>query len=308
MGFWTKLLIWIIAIPTSLFVGLVALAFYFGPLPDPEKKAPPKQQPRRTTKNADGKTSKPHIDEVEEDDYYEILEVEVKASQEEIKTSYRRLSLLYHPDKNTDKDAATRRFQKLNAAYKERRMYNLTRSSRAREPEWASDDDEEEDEEEGHRPNCRCGEMREKFGLMWFSIDSFPRPMHGMPIKYFFATYSAIFDLIAADECQFGNGVRSSFPPFGNADWPWSATQKKRKGNRKLKPKLPDVKSFYDFWLSFTTKKNFPGLLDVNPWLPDDVKIKLARQNNALLLAERARYNEAVRNLAKDVRVRDPRR
>ena len=32
--------------------------------------------------------------------YYEILEVDKKASQEDIKSAYRRLVILYHPDKN----------------------------------------------------------------------------------------------------------------------------------------------------------------------------------------------------------------
>jgi len=35
-------------------------------------------------------------------DYYKILEVEEKSSQEEIKKSYRRLASKYHPDKNPD--------------------------------------------------------------------------------------------------------------------------------------------------------------------------------------------------------------
>jgi len=33
--------------------------------------------------------------------YYEILEVDKKASQEEIKSAYRRLVMLYHPDKTS---------------------------------------------------------------------------------------------------------------------------------------------------------------------------------------------------------------
>ena len=33
-------------------------------------------------------------------DFYKILEVDDNASQEEIKKSYRKLSLIHHPDKN----------------------------------------------------------------------------------------------------------------------------------------------------------------------------------------------------------------
>lgn len=37
--------------------------------------------------------------------YYEILEVDKKASQEDIKSAYRRLAMLYHPDKNMSPEA-----------------------------------------------------------------------------------------------------------------------------------------------------------------------------------------------------------
>lgn len=51
---------------------------------------------------------------LEKEDYYKTLEVPETATQEEIKKSYRRLSLLHHPDKNHGNGE---KFQKINEAY-----------------------------------------------------------------------------------------------------------------------------------------------------------------------------------------------
>jgi len=48
--------------------------------------------------------------------FYSILEVPENATQEEIKKSYRRLSMEYHPDKNKSPEA-TAKFQKISEAY-----------------------------------------------------------------------------------------------------------------------------------------------------------------------------------------------
>lgn len=50
-------------------------------------------------------------------DYYETLEVERSASEEEIKKSYRRLARMYHPDANPDDPAAEGKFKELAEAY-----------------------------------------------------------------------------------------------------------------------------------------------------------------------------------------------
>lgn len=48
---------------------------------------------------------------------YEILEVPKTATQDEIKKSYRRLSMMYHPDKNKSNPDSTAKFQKISEAY-----------------------------------------------------------------------------------------------------------------------------------------------------------------------------------------------
>ncbi|MDO9516906.1 MAG: DnaJ domain-containing protein [Methanosarcinaceae archaeon] len=48
--------------------------------------------------------------------YYEILEVDKKASQKNIKSAYRRLVMLYHPDKNKLPEAEEM-FKKIAEAY-----------------------------------------------------------------------------------------------------------------------------------------------------------------------------------------------
>ena len=49
-------------------------------------------------------------------DYYKILEVEKKASPEEIKKSFRKLAIKYHPDKNQNNKEAEEKFKLINEA------------------------------------------------------------------------------------------------------------------------------------------------------------------------------------------------
>lgn len=51
------------------------------------------------------------------ENYYSILEIPETASSDEIKKSYRRLSMMYHPDKNKNNPDATAKFQKISEAY-----------------------------------------------------------------------------------------------------------------------------------------------------------------------------------------------
>ena len=65
-------------------------------------------------------------------DFYKILEINENASQEEIKKSYRKLSLIHHPDKNNGNDE---KFKKISEAYQvlsdidERKKYDMGKHS-----------------------------------------------------------------------------------------------------------------------------------------------------------------------------------
>ncbi|XP_068662678.1 dnaJ protein ERDJ3B-like [Aristolochia californica] len=49
--------------------------------------------------------------------YYDILQVQKGASDEQIKRAYRKLALKYHPDKNAGNEEANKRFAEINNAY-----------------------------------------------------------------------------------------------------------------------------------------------------------------------------------------------
>src|SRR5450759_2669296 len=67
--------------------------------------------------------------------YYQIIEVNKKASQEAIKSAYRRLAMLYHPDKNQLPEAEEM-FKKIAEAYSvlsdpsQRKQYDLDNEPR----------------------------------------------------------------------------------------------------------------------------------------------------------------------------------
>ncbi|MFL6588576.1 MAG: DnaJ domain-containing protein, partial [Chthoniobacterales bacterium] len=53
----------------------------------------------------------------EKRDYYEVLSVSRTATDDEIKRSYRKLAVKYHPDKNPDDPHAEEKFKELGEAY-----------------------------------------------------------------------------------------------------------------------------------------------------------------------------------------------
>lgn len=67
------------------------------------------------------------------ENYYKILDIDEKSSQDEIKKKYRKLSLLHHPDKNPGNSEAEEKFKIINSAYDtlgdvdKRKQYDMER-------------------------------------------------------------------------------------------------------------------------------------------------------------------------------------
>ncbi len=59
-------------------------------------------------------------------DYYEVLSVSRDASDQELKTSYRKLAMQYHPDRNPDDPAAEDEVQGV-----QRGLFGAERSGKA---------------------------------------------------------------------------------------------------------------------------------------------------------------------------------
>ncbi|MEY4719167.1 MAG: hypothetical protein RL563_1785, partial [Pseudomonadota bacterium] len=52
------------------------------------------------------------------EDFYKLLEVERNASEAEIKKSYRKMAMKYHPDRNKENpEAAEKKFKQIKEAY-----------------------------------------------------------------------------------------------------------------------------------------------------------------------------------------------
>jgi len=293
------------------------------------------------------------LDELEDDDYYGILDLKDDASMEEIRLAFRRLSRLHHPDKNLDdQEGATKRFAKVNQAYEtlsdedSRAMYDSERTLKKSEASAttnssysrhnASSEEESslfgnwfspfrraasDDNTPGHHDHDGCAGclFRARWGvcsthLQLFSLPGLYSGLDDSPTG-FFTLYRCVFDeLIVQDECKFTDRSPATFPSFGYSTWPYNAPFAKISKRNKKKGKGPkllknDAKSFYDFWTTFSSQKDFgwAKVVDLDGMPDSGMKRWLKKENKMSEGIARNDYNDTIRKLARYVRKIDPR-
>ncbi len=109
-------------------------------------------------------------------DYYQVLGVDRSASAADLKSTYRKLALEYHPDRNPDNPEAEERFKSISEAYsvlsdpEKKRMYDATGSVEARTPF-------------GFRTRGDPFDLFSQFGQRANPGPQIPRPLRGQNVQ-----------------------------------------------------------------------------------------------------------------------------
>ncbi|CAG9813778.1 unnamed protein product [Phaedon cochleariae] len=212
--------------------------------------------------------------------HYEVLDVPRDADDAEIKSSYRKLALKWHPDKNlNDPENAKEQFQIVQQAYE----VLSDRQERA----WY--DNHREQILRGSSSNFQDKSLDV---FQYFTTTCFKG--YGDDENGFYAVYRNVFEKIAKEDMEFMEDKEEfcDIPSFGNSQSDYE-----------------NVSEFYAYWLNYSTKKSYV-------WLdPHDIKdirdrryLKLVeKENKKVRQNAKKERNEELRSLVAFVRKRDKR-
>ncbi|KAL9615512.1 MAG: hypothetical protein Q9167_000025 [Letrouitia subvulpina] len=224
--------------------------------------------------------------------YYELLGLDIQASEDEIKKAYRRKALELHPDRNYGNvEETTRLFAEVQAAYsvlsdpQERAWYDAHRNTILK-----GDEDVTGDRYENNIRVTTAGEILALFPKLSGRID------YSDSVTGFFSILREMFDKLAQEEilaAEYQDLDQPSYPPFGQSGDEFD----------------PTIRSFYAVWTSFATKKTF-SWKEVYRYTeaPDRRVRRMMEKENKRFREEGVReFNDAVRSLVAFVKKRDPR-
>nr|CAD1837933.1 unnamed protein product [Ananas comosus var. bracteatus] len=234
--------------------------------------------------------------------FYEVLCVSRDASQEEIRSAYKRLALQLHPDKvaasaaaassaaaDDAAAAATAAFQELRHAYevlsdpKERAYYDSHRSQILFSDAAAA-------------KSHKASSFADLDLFSFFSNSAFSG--FSDTGRGFYNVYGDLFAKVYAKELWFattfgsGPGAVPPAPLIGNLDSPYE-----------------QVTAFYNYWLGFCTVMDFAWVDEYDAMAGPNRRSRRAMEEENKKLRKKAKreYNDSVRGLAAFVKKRDKR-
>ena len=242
-------------------------------------------------------------------DYYELLGVTASAGDSELRKAYRKMALVYHPDKNPDNvEEATLKFAQIRSAYEvlsdpqERAWYDSHKSQILREDSDKYGDDGFDDVE----PEI-AGTTVEDI-LKFFDPSLYTRKDNSAYGMY--AMVTQLFNKLAEEEILAGrqqglegyaqfqdddhsDTTNNKYPKFGNLDSDYGS----------------QVRTFYQVWGSFTSVKTFSWKDEYRYSTAGDRRTRRAmeKENKKARDSARREFNETVRSFVSFIKKRDPR-
>ncbi|KAF7458841.1 DnaJ domain-containing protein [Cryptosporidium felis] len=224
--------------------------------------------------------------------YYSILQVDSKATFDEIRQAYKQLSLKWHPDKNRgNTEEATQRFQSISAAYEvlsdpnERSWYDSHKKQILSENKTGNtyENDPDYDPLEINIWKYFSREVFEDFNDERLG---------------FFTVYGKLFEEILQEELKYLSKESGDYLFWKNAN---------KFGNGRTN--LEEVMEFYRFWSNFSSMRTFSwkDIWNLNQAQNRQMKRAMEAENNKERKKGKREYNETVRRLVEYVKKRDPR-
>lgn len=209
--------------------------------------------------------------------FYEVLEVPRDVAADDLKKSYKKLALRWHPDKNPDNiDEAKEQFQLIQQAYEV--------LSDPRERQWY----------DNHREyiiNSGDTPVNELNLFKYFSpscYKGFSDDNNG-----FYSVYREVFNTLLAEESVYFDVDLDEIPTFGQSDSDYTDV----------------VRKFYNFWCGFTTQKHFGWLdeYDIRQAPNRRVAKLMEKENKKIRDKAKREHNDEIQALVEFVRKRDKR-
>ena len=213
--------------------------------------------------------------------YYDILGLDRKAEEDEVRRAYKKAALRCHPDRNHgNEEAAALEFKEVQNAYAvlidpdERAWYDSHRDAILRGDEGGT---------------CAPDELNV---YDYFSSRVYDDFLDSNTKKGFYNVYRGVFETLVKEESDYNEKAAKAAPNFGDSKTPWA-----------------QVNSFYVHWKNFITAKTFAWKDEykLNEISDRQYRREAERINLKVRSQARKEYMSAVSQLVHHVYARDPR-